>query len=129
MKFVDQTNIEEGKGNCFSACVASFLEIECNEVPNISFMGRETWLYEINKWLMKNHETCLLSIKPLESRIVFVPNRVPFIVSATINGLAHAVIMQNVGGKVKLLHDPHPSKRTRLETLTENVYFHFLIKL
>lgn len=49
MKPVDQTKFGYPEGNCFSACVASLLELDLSEVP--FFMGREDWWEAFARWL------------------------------------------------------------------------------
>jgi hypothetical protein len=46
---VDQTVFTVPGGNCFSACVASLLNILLNDVPY--FMGDDTWFDVFSKWL------------------------------------------------------------------------------
>ncbi len=41
MKPVDQTTFGHPGGNCFSACVASLLEMSVDQVPY--FMGHDDW--------------------------------------------------------------------------------------
>jgi hypothetical protein len=55
VKPVTQTVTDIGKGNCFAACLASLLHLECNEVPN--FIGDssedDNWFAICNEWLAK----------------------------------------------------------------------------
>lgn len=52
MKPIDQTVFGVGKGNCFSACVATILELDLDSVPNFSALYTdETWYLEFVKWL------------------------------------------------------------------------------
>lgn len=48
MKPVDQTTYGKGKGNCFSAAVASILELPLAAVPY--FMGPEDWWTPFVDW-------------------------------------------------------------------------------
>ena len=49
MKAVDQTTFGQPEGNCFSACVASLLEIPISDVPY--FMGHDDWFENFAEWL------------------------------------------------------------------------------
>ena len=49
MKPVQQTTFGQKKGNCFSACVASILELTLDEVP--WFIGSEDWFAAFTEWL------------------------------------------------------------------------------
>ncbi len=51
MKPVKQTTFGTPGGNCFSACVASILELDIEEVPY--FMGEKFWTDTFGIWLSK----------------------------------------------------------------------------
>ncbi len=52
MKPVYQTTFGSGKGNCFSACLASLLEIPVLRVPDFCALYDDTrWMDEANRWL------------------------------------------------------------------------------
>jgi len=55
MKFVKQTVAGYGKGNCLAACLASLLDLEINEIPEIPSekYDRFLWLFYLNEWLLK----------------------------------------------------------------------------
>lgn len=40
------------KGNCFEACVASLLEVEVSELPNLSLHGNDSWFDAMQGWLV-----------------------------------------------------------------------------
>lgn len=49
MKPVFQTVIDEVRGNCLPACIASLLEWHIDDVPH--FLDRITWLRQYQSWL------------------------------------------------------------------------------
>ena len=117
---------EEGTehGNCFTACVASLLEVPIESVPDFSSMGHR-WFPTFYRFLdshgyeffgsgtIKSH-----GIKSLEEfkgvdGYVIVGGKSP----RTYVKRGHAVIYKNG----KLVHDPHPSGEGLLEV--EDWYF------
>lgn len=66
MKPVDQTTFGFPGGNCFSACVASILELPLKEVPYFMDHG-EDWLAAFGKWLQERGMTAIcLNIQDME---------------------------------------------------------------
>ena len=57
MKPVNQTSFGTGQGNCFSACIASILEIAVADVPNFCHQDADhdgsTWLERTAAWLQE----------------------------------------------------------------------------
>lgn len=112
---VDQTTFGEGKGNCFTACVASCLELPIEDVPNFCVdYSDEEWWEELEKWCAKR------GLAPMtfcfdrgeqtndKERLSawYVDKRVPIIVSGlNQNGVAHSIV---VCGDVT--HDPNPNR-------------------
>jgi hypothetical protein len=50
MKPQMQTKFGRGEGNCTSACIASILELETEDVPNFALAGYD-WVEACQKWL------------------------------------------------------------------------------
>lgn len=111
MKPVDQTRFGAPGGNCFTACVASILELPLSEVPY--FMsddpeGRE-WIGKLAEWLRP------LGLYPLLlSANAHVPGMHILHGISPRNPHRHAVIA--IGDAI--YHDPHPS-RAGLRNVTE----------
>lgn len=109
MKPVDQTVFTVPGGNCFSACVASILEIGLEDVPY--FMGdfeeadRGAWFERFANWLAPR------GLWPINFRLGdwHPPDDAIYILSAGSprGEWDHAVVAR--GNKV-VLHDPHPSR-------------------
>ena len=103
MKPVDQTILTFPGGNCFSACVASILEMNLDDVPY--FMEPEDWLGYFNKWL-----------RPLGFYAIDIPLNGSdwrpegyYILSGESprnKDYDHSTVA--LGNKI--VHDPHPSK-------------------
>jgi hypothetical protein len=98
---VDQTTHGPTTGNCFSACVASILELPISEVP--FFMAPEQWWPPFVEWCaMRGYDAVYFpntEYVPLGYSIVGGPSyRWP--------GKLHACVA--LDGVV--VHDPHPSK-------------------
>lgn len=104
---VEQTILGK-EGNCFSACLASLLEIKIEDVP---YLNEDNWIVNTNKFLMENYNSYYMEFDVL-------PSNCPFKLKGyhIINGLSprsegfprlyHAVI----GKDGKMVFDPHPSK-------------------
>lgn len=103
MRPVDQTIFTVPGGNCFSACVASILHFDLNDVPY--FMGESDWFAAFRAWLKPHHYGALqvfgMHAEVTESGILWIAGgRSPR------GDYLHAVVMK---GSV-MVHDPHPSR-------------------
>lgn len=101
MKPVDQTRFGVGEGNCFSACVASLLEIDLDDVP--FFMGADNWDEALLEWCDGRGVVVDFSTEfpAPEGACCIVGGRSP-----RHSETGHAVIMRDGA----LVHDPHPSR-------------------
>ena len=126
MKPVHQTILHAPRGNCFSACLASLLEVGCDDVPNIHDFGDE-WFYPLNKWLLETHRLVLLMITASTYRsALWLPDEVPFIATCDVGGgWRHAVVMTYRGMEAIVLHDPLPEGGANQ---SGPVYMYFLVK-
>lgn len=111
MKPVTQTITDSGKGNCMSACLASLLELDINEVPNFVAENGDEWLVACNMWLSDRGLTLIM----MKAGGEIYGGRFPFIVScasprSTVEKpLRHAVVMSHgPHGGLEVLHDPYP---------------------
>lgn len=106
MKPVDQTQFGVPNGNCFSACVASILELPLDEVP--FFMGSEgDWFDDLNDWL---RDRGLYAIRfAFSDKYTFYPAGYYIVggVSPRNPDALHAVVA--LGDKV--VHDPNPARQ------------------
>ena len=73
MKSVYQTKYggisaaSDEQGNCFAACLASILEINLNDVPDLGGQlsdDNNAWWFTIRDWLLEKHDLYLLPIRP-----------------------------------------------------------------
>lgn len=99
MKPVDQTTFGEPGGNCFSACVASLLELALEDVPY--FMGHDHWFLVFQNWLRARGwyaVNCKLADDWQPAGLYILGGESP-------RG-AHAVIAEGS----TIVHDPHPSR-------------------
>ena len=128
MKPVDQTVVDPVIGNCWSACLASLLEISLEEVPHFATapdvwedrQGRGvTWLTATLDWLnskgLKAKWKSLpeAHLLPYEEYNRGIPVGVPVILSGhslRYEGCLHATIAVFDGKAFTMLHDPHPSR-------------------
>jgi hypothetical protein len=109
MKPVDQTTFGEEKGNCFSACVASILEISIEEVP--FFMGPGAWWPRFQEWLEKRDYYPLSWSVPEKDQKNMAPYGVHILSGKSPRDIqypeySHAVVA--CGSEI--IHDPHPSR-------------------
>jgi hypothetical protein len=115
LKTVDQQILDQTHGDCFSACIASLLELPSEEVPN--FMNKETrsvWFHAANLWLHSRgyhyievdynlSESCWYSTAPGAWCILIGDSpRDP--------GKHHAVVGQITNDGINMIHDPYPDK-------------------
>lgn len=116
MKPVDQTTFGLPGGNCFSACVASLLEIPIDEVPY--FMGDtgevlagddpEKWFERFEQWLSpRGLYPILLDIHGISWR----PAGLHILSGCSPRGRGRADDLHSVVAQgSEILHDPHPSR-------------------
>ena len=92
-------------GDCFSACVASILELPLTCVPNFNIPSQDSFVHNLEKWCKK--QTFILlditidDVALLSDCIVIANGSSP---RATENWHRHSVVWQ----AGKMLHDPHP---------------------
>ncbi len=108
---VDQTVFDNLRGNCYAACIASVLEMKLEDVPwpngnNDDFAGiYETWFAELNLQVVYAVPGVPM---PKGYLIASVP-------SPRFPGSNHAVVIKD--GRV--VHDPHPSRASLRDDLSE----------
>jgi hypothetical protein len=98
---VDQTTFGPGKGNCFSACVASVLDLTIEEVP--FFMGSEDWVSALLLWCEQNGVDADFSTEfpaPAGDYVIVGGG------SPRYSSVGHAVVWLDG----QLAHDPHPDR-------------------
>jgi hypothetical protein len=104
MRPVDQTTYGVRIGNCFSACIASILELPIEDVPSFASYG-EGWTWQLLGWLVARDLS--MTYYDIEHG-----DRVPpgFSIaggpSTRFAGQKHACVAHD--GNV--IHDPHPSR-------------------
>lgn len=98
---VDQTIFTVPGGNCLSACVASILHLNVQDVP--PFCDKEDWLGAMNEWL---HERGLWAMCFFYNPDV-VPRGYWILGGKSPRGdFLHAVVCKDR----EMVHDPHPSR-------------------
>ena len=117
MRAVDQTILDSTTGNCFTACVASILELPLNAVPHFVLYGDEwwdvflTWLAELG--LSATFYTSGDDYVPPGWTIAGGPSK-------RFAGKMHACVA--LDGVV--VHDPHPSRDGLPQGIVEYVVMH-----
>jgi hypothetical protein len=101
---VDQTITGLGRGNCLAACLASILEVACDEVPPSAFSG-DQW-----RWLAARGYT-LVRVDPTALR-GGLPRNAYYIMTALSPraDTLHAVVCYGD----EIVHDPHPQRELGL---------------
>lgn len=116
MKPVFQTIFDKNHGNCFSAGLASILEVPLETVPNFMHDFGEDWHKEINRWLDKHFGMMWLRVLMDEDeRLEFHPLPEGSFCLATgkspRGNWYHTVVGTITGGfNFRMLHDPHPDR-------------------
>jgi hypothetical protein len=98
---VDQTTFGEGVGYCFSACVASILELSIGEVP--FFGADELWWDRFQEWLGPRE----LYAMCITYRAGHTPRGFHILSGKSPRGdFLHATVARGAD----VVHDPHPSR-------------------
>lgn len=101
---VHQTTFGKGKGNCFTACIASLLELPIEAVP--FFCGKDNWRKATDEWLAPRGYFYLDVSLPGDMRDDLAEYWGYHVISGkSSRGLQHSVI----GYRGKMIFDPHPS--------------------
>ncbi len=124
MKPVMQEIIDKGIGDCFSACLASLLEIELDRVPKFARDNPKPkdMMPDVRKWLSENFDISLVTIQMenreadfigTDIRIIGAMPGTPCIAggkSPNYKDTLHAVCGTIDGiGNFTMTHDPNPS--------------------
>jgi hypothetical protein len=105
---VEQTKLGYPDGNCFSACLASILELSLDEVP--CFTG-EDWLSQYNLWLADNNLALVNCLYKDAEGNVLAPAGYSILAADSPRGnWKHAVVCFNGN----IVHDPHPLREMGL---------------
>jgi len=121
MKPVYQTDITKTTGNCFSACVASILEVPVEKVPN--FLASGNMKEGVEKWFSERG-LYFLTVGPPPGREPEFP--VHYIVigwASHKKEFKHSVI----GYRNKIVHDPTPKGEGLSKANIEERVYGFLV--
>lgn len=103
MKKVYQTKLhtESQNGNCLAAAMASFFELDLDEVPKFEEMSDSEWFGALNDWIASQgfRRTAYYPEEKLPNGLIFVLGQSP-------RGIRHIVLYEDG----KMVHDPHPSE-------------------
>lgn len=104
---VEQTNISPNKGNCLAACLASILEINLQDVPDMTGQKLTSQLKILNRWLVENFGMYVFLV---DAALKWKPYGYHLIGgnSATFGGDAGHVV---VGYSGRMVFDPNPNKK------------------
>ncbi len=129
MKPVNQIVLEEGKGDCMRAAVASLLELELEQVPHFNLFKRDIVMVKVlNSFAnaLGYKGSHMVKVEKLEDVKIedsienFFYTRVP---SKTFEGSFHVVITDERG---IVAHDPNPNKRWQDKNLLKELpYFYY----
>lgn len=120
MKACYQVRTGKGWSNCFSACVASLLELNVEQVPDFMWMAdgilNPNWLDDFDKWL-RPHGFAPLCI---QNTAGYIPLRgVYYIVGGKVEcGIMHAAI----GFNNQIVHNPYPGDASIVEIVDYIVF-------
>ena len=114
---VYQTEMSPGKGNCFSACLATVLGLRIEEVPNFREQTKDSnkYLELVQEWL-KDFEIFMLVVRANTEELGFypIPDGVMCIAGGKSKRFGHLGINHACVGTIRngynfeLLHDPYP---------------------
>lgn len=125
MKPAFQEIIDAGIGDCFSACLASLLELPISAVPKFrrDNPAPKDMMKEARKWLAKNYGLSIITLQMEDResdyigsdlRIIGAFPETPCIAGGTSPNLpdaSHAIVGQldKQGRNFEMTHDPNPS--------------------
>jgi hypothetical protein len=101
----DQTTFGYPGGNCFSACVASLLELPIADVPYfMGDKGTEDWFGPFAEWLKPHgfYPVCF----GLQEGNAWRPQGFHILSGKGPRGFDHSVVAR----EASIVHDPHPSR-------------------
>lgn len=105
----------DGEGDCLRACVASILERELDDIPELMPSNDRTQTKRLREWLLNQRYDMvhvLFTGCYDEHSALFDAMTIPCIIggwSPRESKRAHAVVGTCERGKFKIIHDPHPS--------------------
>lgn len=112
MKPVDQTIFGPGEGaaagNCWSACIASILELPLAEVPHFVAVEGDDWWLAMQAWLQERGlQAVHFEVAGKDLSELWEPKGFTILTGDSPRGdFLHAVI----GEGFSMIHDPHPSR-------------------
>lgn len=111
MKPVFQTVIHRGLGDCFTAAIASLLELTLDEVPYFRVFDEEDWFIILCEFLEKHgykHDMCCDFFQVMNDEAYNVKGyAIALVPSKTFDNCMHSVIVNRSG---LVVHDPNPNK-------------------
>lgn len=102
MKPIMQTKFGVDEGNCFSACLASILEIPIEQIPNFCVEYPSDWLNKTNEWLAG------LGLVLVDFTVEGLPDYDTYWIASGLSPRLtcdHSVVYHASA----MVHDPHPS--------------------
>lgn len=109
MKLIKQTLFGNLKGNCFTACIASILEIPIETIPHFCKGGDESWYQNFIWWLgtvgytnIEIHAAVYDGWEPAEGQLCYLTGKSPR------GEFDHCVVGRYSEGKYEEIFDPHP---------------------
>lgn len=105
MNPIDQTTFGVKNGNCFSACVATILDLPIEEVP--IFVEKENWWGAFLEWLKPRGYYALCWHLKNKDKSLLDSYGINILGGKSPRGdFLHAVVADGS----KIVHDPHPSR-------------------
>jgi hypothetical protein len=125
MHYVEQTRTEQGKGNCFQACLASIFELPLEAVPDWNANGEGRWLSIYDDWLAERGLAMAMVYVQDNAYREFPYNGRREVIwiggfkSPRLERGEHACVMVNH----KMVWDPHPQRDMGVGELLNCTFF------
>lgn len=125
MKPVFQYRLDNGNwSNCFSACVASLLELNADAVPDWMWKDgalNDDWYSDFSSWLASyGFRPMMILNQYTDPHPLLVPD-----VYYIVGGMgSHGIMHASIGLNGKIVHDPYPNR----EPISEIHDFTFFVR-
>jgi len=120
-----QTSVDQNKGDCLRACIASILELDINQVPNFVMYNEVDFSRMLFHFLLFFGITFnTIATYKINKYGCFGDRYIAIVKSKTFKELNHAVIIDK---NFNVIHDPNPNKNYTGKTITKDEFIGYYL--